>query len=716
MWIGWRLGAAAVVLSGCTDESPDPGPAPAPTGETTIGPAGGTLQSTDRRFTLTVPAGALAEATTISVAPVDASELPEDLRVDLPAYRLEPSGLTFAAPIHTVLEVPVSEVTQGPGAPVWSPMVLSDTGELETLANATSQGGFGDEDVRIEGDLQHFSTYLPVSWGLAVLNTEAPFQALVGTRFYRDLVFHYAWGADGLDGSTGTITYVSVRAQGAVVDVSPSEWPPIPLAPDANTTINPAPQYECREVGVGSLTTAFSFELRGMRAGVEVVVSGVGWQPVRSIFCYSLDVDGPANSEDGGPLPGDPAGGDTGSSGDDYGGQTTCGGQSCSASQLCDDPSNQCGQFASTCVETPTSCPAEAPQVCGCDGQVHASACAARQAGVDVDSRGSCTAPGGTFPCGEIFCTEGSEYCHALSGTPTLYSCRPFPEACGGTPTCDCLTPLCSETFPSCDDVPGGSGLALTCFGHDIGCATDADCSSTRNPILGGCETANGVCQAIEGGGARALGETCDSSSDCASGICDLAPPSVPVGHASAQTYRAGGRNVCTEECEGDEDCAGLTGGYCRMSFYGSDPRLCVLPCTVKAQCSTPGSVICDGETSRCTPPGGAGCLPGGTNRVDIANVAVVPESIGAFGTGSLSISWTGDWCSPVTAHWIQPATDVLPSDTPMSSPVAQVDPIELAGALSCGSSAQTPTTTVTLINGNGVSSAAFEVGYSCAP
>jgi len=78
-------------LDGCGDESST---APPPDGNT-IGPAGGTAVSADGLATITIPAGALAEPTLISIAPVAA---PPPGALAGSAYALGPETVTLAAP------------------------------------------------------------------------------------------------------------------------------------------------------------------------------------------------------------------------------------------------------------------------------------------------------------------------------------------------------------------------------------------------------------------------------------------------------------------------------------------------------------------------------------------------------------------------------------------------------------------------------------------
>jgi hypothetical protein len=83
-----------------TPQSTDPivTPAGTPTGDATqktIGEGGGTVQSADGRLTVTIPAGALTEATNISIQPLS-NEAPLGMGL---GYRLGPEGTTFAVPV-----------------------------------------------------------------------------------------------------------------------------------------------------------------------------------------------------------------------------------------------------------------------------------------------------------------------------------------------------------------------------------------------------------------------------------------------------------------------------------------------------------------------------------------------------------------------------------------------------------------------------------------
>ena len=143
------------------------------------------------------------------------------------------------------------------------------------------------------------------------------------------------------------------------------------------------------------------------------------------------------------------------------------GGLPCPESHYCDYPTNGCGvdDGSGTCMPRPELCkPLEEP-VCGCDGTVYATDCAAAVAGQDVSAYAGCTPPDGDFACGHRFCDAATEYCQRsvsdVIGIPDDWTCLPLPAGCGASPDCDCLDgepcgTMCSAT---------GDGFRLTCPG-----------------------------------------------------------------------------------------------------------------------------------------------------------------------------------------------------------------------------------------------------------
>jgi hypothetical protein len=93
-----NTGVASIAADGGSDAPGADGDADAsgapPTGSGTIGPGGGSVQSTDGRVTLTVPAGALTQPTVFTVAA--AASAPAGTIGS--AYDLEPEGTSFSVP------------------------------------------------------------------------------------------------------------------------------------------------------------------------------------------------------------------------------------------------------------------------------------------------------------------------------------------------------------------------------------------------------------------------------------------------------------------------------------------------------------------------------------------------------------------------------------------------------------------------------------------
>jgi hypothetical protein len=133
-----------------------------------------------------------------------------------------------------------------------------------------------------------------------------------------------------------------------------------------------------------------------------------------------------------------------------------CGGPdalTCPEDTYCDDKACGLTGALAECLPIPTDCdPGERP-VCGCDGELHESPCAAIQAtgqswcwdeeecGFDISSQITCDTPAGTFACGNVFCDVATEFCDryvCLAGTQ-ISTCAPLPEACPEPATCECV-------------------------------------------------------------------------------------------------------------------------------------------------------------------------------------------------------------------------------------------------------------------------------------
>ncbi|HKI86951.1 MAG TPA: hypothetical protein VKA53_09420 [Thermoanaerobaculia bacterium] len=119
-----------------------------------IGPAGGVLSFPDGSFKLTIPPGALAKDTQMSVAELAPDDFPAELQVPSvrKVYDLQPDGLEFAMPATVEIH------TDGSPAPPGSPLIglISDShGTLELLGPlANTVDGDG---ITASAPVSHFS-------------------------------------------------------------------------------------------------------------------------------------------------------------------------------------------------------------------------------------------------------------------------------------------------------------------------------------------------------------------------------------------------------------------------------------------------------------------------------------------------------------------------------------------------------------------------------
>ena len=153
------------------------------------------------------------------------------------------------------------------------------------------------------------------------------------------------------------------------------------------------------------------------------------------------------SSETGASGAGGEGGAGSGSSSSGASTEDPCGG--CPEGELCrfvdpgrESPNFRCGGDRVCQPKPEIPCTTDPPRpYCGCDGQVHASECAAYDAGQDVGPAG-CEPPEGYFPCGGAFCRKGSEIClhEDVDGfPPSSYDvCEPLPEGCDAG-DCDCI-------------------------------------------------------------------------------------------------------------------------------------------------------------------------------------------------------------------------------------------------------------------------------------
>jgi hypothetical protein len=136
----------------------------------------------------------------------------------------------------------------------------------------------------------------------------------------------------------------------------------------------------------------------------------------------------------------------------------------CDSTELCVFDDQVCGEGEpGTCALRPPAakCEGAAPApVCGCDGEIHDSRCAASAAGTDVAAKGSCSLPANTFRCGwavcstKTFCVE--THPSKTNGAAGEYRCAPWTCA---TKACDCKDVALACTGGVCEVGPDGEVL-----------------------------------------------------------------------------------------------------------------------------------------------------------------------------------------------------------------------------------------------------------------
>lgn len=164
--------------------------------------------------------------------------------------------------------------------------------------------------------------------------------------------------------------------------------------------------------------------------------------------------------------------GSTGVGGSDEG----CGTGDCDVGLFCDFPYHACvfqydhpsdSKYYGECKSSPAACSDEAPgPVCGCDGSVYASACAAYQAGFDIGHKacGPESTPVGHFACGTHYCDPTVEWCWIGEGDvgDIDYECRTLPAECGTDLDCACLEgQIQYESYCSIVEGNGVSGMSV---------------------------------------------------------------------------------------------------------------------------------------------------------------------------------------------------------------------------------------------------------------
>ncbi|MBT9559683.1 MAG: hypothetical protein IV100_26875 [Myxococcales bacterium] len=210
------------------------------------------------------------------------------------------------------------------------------------------------------------------------------------------------------------------------------------------------------------------------------------------------------------------------------------------------------------CAPTSVACSAASLPVCGCDGVIHASACAAAIAGVAWQSAPACSPP--PTPCARNEDCASNAYC--ASSTTDL---------CGSSGTC--------EPRPgSCDDAPASP--VCGCDGR----TWDSDCERRRAGV--GAATPDAC--ACNGALDCAVDQFCDQPSCDAPGSCAPRPTTCPTGEASPVCGCDG--QTWTSACAAR--AAGTAVGTCDVTCTPGTPD-----CGPLAYCDG-----CEGELGICRP------------------------------------------------------------------------------------------------------------------
>ena len=147
---------------------------------------GGSITSADGKLTLEIPPDALAKDTRVSVAGVATEDLPPVLREFAPsaAYRLEPDGLGFSAPVTVQLKLDPDERRPSGGVVAHLLFTLGPTGELEFLDDVETRVSLADGQTVVSGQMRHFSWLIRTDGYLEVkLDQIEPRERTVGDPF-----------------------------------------------------------------------------------------------------------------------------------------------------------------------------------------------------------------------------------------------------------------------------------------------------------------------------------------------------------------------------------------------------------------------------------------------------------------------------------------------------------------------------------------------------
>ncbi|MDH3271078.1 MAG: PKD domain-containing protein [Gemmatimonadota bacterium] len=261
---------ATLVVNDGTDDSPADAmtvTAEDNTSSQSVGAGGGEVVSSDGKLTLTIPAGALAADTEISVTGVTESQMPESLTElggPTRAYDLQPSGLAFTAPIEVAFTLTEAVSLEAGRFELHGALLYSESeGVVELLSDLVLEPSEAEPtEVVARGSLGHFSYAAAVETPGLDFGVDGPASAEVLEPFDVTITL------DVTGAALGDIT-------GAVVeDLSTS---PVALVGDLSSTLNGTGtvrtivnQYQCGEPGTGKFGALVEFDASDFTAFATV--------------------------------------------------------------------------------------------------------------------------------------------------------------------------------------------------------------------------------------------------------------------------------------------------------------------------------------------------------------------------------------------------------------------------------------------------------------
>ncbi len=216
-----------------------------------IDASGGSASSADKRLTLTIPAGALANPTAITIEEVPAGN-------GAIAYSLAPDGLVFATPASVALDVgSLTETASG------SPHTLVTA--FRVAADGSAAEPLGDQTLTIDADA-----------GTAMLTgTIAGFSTLVGTQTRSSFVVNgvpaeVAENSPFPSSIVQTLNVGSAQSQDTFDFIEFTDFSFAPVVPtngaaqrfpfdSAQTSYSASRDYQCGPAGTGSLNASGAF-------------------------------------------------------------------------------------------------------------------------------------------------------------------------------------------------------------------------------------------------------------------------------------------------------------------------------------------------------------------------------------------------------------------------------------------------------------------------